>query len=572
MKALCIARIPEDAERKKAKEPESFTIMGVGVYCAEFFAALLRYSTYDAIVLPRLPESRYDCRQSPLFRKYASRVAYVDESNLSTLGTYDRSVICQFNSTIAESARWRRLSGCSGAPITGTIHALNYGGQLRSIFELMAASLEPFDALVCSSRAGHNALLAMIDTVKDRIGATGARGFDVRLRTPIIPLGVDAEAFAGSGNNLRSTLELGDSTAILYFGRLSHTSKADLVPVLIAFAQIVRDGSNAVLILAGDDTHFKMAERLREIAAALGCAERVRVLPNVAQELKHDLYRAADIFLAPSDNLQETFGITVVEAMAAGLPVVAADWDGYKDTVADGVTGYLVPSALPILPASFDNLRGSRAMTGMDLLAAGTIVSVPALYRALRALVWDTEKRAAFGAAARARAKSLYDWPVIVRAYEDLWDELIDLAAQSPKGLTPPVLDLEQYDYRKIFAHYPTSSLTMDSPLALSPSALVSLDQYAELMHHFPDMERMFPVEGMRAMLAAVAGGSATIGSLVARHKEASDADGALAMAGISRMLKYDLCYVPGQAEIVCAGAVGGALPRPPDSCRVTGE
>ena len=52
-------------------------------------------------------------------------------------------------------------------------------------------------------------------------------------------------------------------------------------------------------------------------------------VPGVSQTA----YAAADIFVSLSDNIQETFGLTPVEAMAAGLPVVASDWDGYRETI-----------------------------------------------------------------------------------------------------------------------------------------------------------------------------------------------------------------------------------------------
>ena len=52
---------------------------------------------------------------------------------------------------------------------------------------------------------------------------------------------------------------------------------------------------------------------------------------------------AADLFCSPADNLQETFGLSVLEAMASSLPVVASDWNGYRDLVLHGSTGWLVP-------------------------------------------------------------------------------------------------------------------------------------------------------------------------------------------------------------------------------------
>ena len=58
-------------------------------------------------------------------------------------------------------------------------------------------------------------------------------------------------------------------------------------------------------------------------------------------------WSSADIFSSLSDNFQETFGITPIEAMASGLPVVVSDWDGYRDSVRHGVEGYLVPTSMP---------------------------------------------------------------------------------------------------------------------------------------------------------------------------------------------------------------------------------
>ncbi len=54
-------------------------------------------------------------------------------------------------------------------------------------------------------------------------------------------------------------------------------------------------------------------------------------------------WAAADVFVSLSDNIQESFGITPVEAMAAGLPCLVSDWDGYRDTVVHGETGFRIP-------------------------------------------------------------------------------------------------------------------------------------------------------------------------------------------------------------------------------------
>ena len=77
--------------------------------------------------------------------------------------------------------------------------------------------------------------------------------------------------------------------------------------------------------------------------------------------LRFTIWSAADIFCSLSDNIQESFGLTVIEAMAAELPVVAANWDGYRDAIQHGVTGVLVDSYMPAISladVAFRHLSG----------------------------------------------------------------------------------------------------------------------------------------------------------------------------------------------------------------------
>ena len=319
--------------------------------------------------------------------------------------------------------------------------------------------LQSFDALICSSNAGHQVILNFQKRIETQFAEVGVTGLRNRMRLPIIPLGIEAADFMDiRDSSLDSSFSIpSNCTVLLYFGRFSATSKADLLPLLIVFAELSQSRPNIALVLAGDDTHYRMAEELQEISKELGCAEHVRILPNPTLQEKRKLYGMADVFVSLSDNLQETFGLTVVEAMAAGLPVIASDWDGYKDLVAHGATGYLVPTFLPSYPPQFDNVRGSGLMLSDDLLAATTVVETRALKALLAELLGNPERRHSFGEAGRRRANELYDWKKIIVQYEDLWATLHHEAARSDVSSTTERPDLEQWSYSEIFGHYPTA-------------------------------------------------------------------------------------------------------------------
>jgi hypothetical protein len=202
------------------------------------------------------------------------------------------------------------------------------------------------------------------------------------------------------------------------------------------------------LIEAGQHTTDWIRDGLAEARQALMPGVRHHHLDGRDDAAMADARHAADVFCSLSDNIQETFGLTPVEAMAAGLPVVASDWDGYRDTLVQGETALLVPTTLPATGAGVSIAR--RYEDGLDnhdhycaQASLATAVDVPAAALALTALLGQPERRLAMGEAGRRRARALYDWGVVIGRYQELWAELAAIrgagAAPSPAGSTPPV-------------------------------------------------------------------------------------------------------------------------------------
>ncbi len=141
------------------------------------------------------------------------------------------------------------------------------------------------------------------------------------------------------------------------------------------------------IILAGwmdeeDDFPATLAQLAKNMELELN------IIARPSDSIKLDLYRAADIFVSISDNPQETFGLTILEAGAMGLPVIASEYDGYRDLILDGETGILIEtvgveetSDLDIMaPLCFDNQYHL-------LMAQQTAVLTPQLADALKKLL-----------------------------------------------------------------------------------------------------------------------------------------------------------------------------------------
>ena len=139
-------------------------------------------------------------------------------------------------------------------------------------------------------------------------------------------------------------------------------------------------------------------------------------------------WAGADIFASLSDNVQESFGLTPVEAMAAGLPAIVSDWNGYRGGVREGQEGFLIPTFTPpsenglaIAEHYYNEQNYGVALVGAS---QSTTVDINRCAAALHLLIEDEAKRKQMGQNGRVRARDIFDWRHIIKSYEDLWAEL----------------------------------------------------------------------------------------------------------------------------------------------------
>lgn len=218
-----------------------------------------------------------------------------------------------------------------------------------------------------------------------------------RRQVSVVPCGVDAEQFR-PGVRPDGVPARRARHRLLACGRLVPRKGYD--QAVRALARI----PDAELLIAGGPAADRLADdpearRLRRLARGTGVADRVRLLGAVDPDGMPALIGSADLVLCTP--LYEPFGIVPLEAMACGVPVVATDVGGHRDSVAEGTTGRLVPPQEP------------------ESIAA-----------AVRELLADDALRRRYGGAGRERVLDRYTWRRVADGVEQVHRQVLAGQAQ----------------------------------------------------------------------------------------------------------------------------------------------
>jgi glycosyltransferase involved in cell wall biosynthesis len=283
------------------------------------------------------------------------------------------------------------LQGAAGlrVPVAQTFHAL---GSVKARHQ-GARDTSPPERIDAERRIGLDCE-QVIATCHDEVQELGRLGVPLD-KVSVVPCGVDTGTFWPFG-----VAAPRDSPGrLLTLGRLVERKGIDTAIEALAQlpgVELVVAGGPDRDLLSGDAEY----RRLRDMARARGVAGRVVFTGAVPRAQVPALIRSADVVVCTP--WYEPFGITPLEAMACGVPVVASAVGGLTDSVVHGTTGLLIPA------------RDPAALVA----AARTLLANPAL-------------RTAFGQAGARQARRWYSWPRVAAQTESVY---LRLGAGVPLG------------------------------------------------------------------------------------------------------------------------------------------
>lgn len=304
-------------------------------------------------------------------RTSARVTRWIDEGDFDVLHVHEPLV-----PSVSILALW-----AARCPVVATFHtSLERSRALRVAQPLVRASVERLNGRIAVSEAAR-------DTVVTHIGG-GAF---------VIPNGVEVARFAGAAPHPTYT-GTADAPVVCFVGRTDEPRKGlgvllDALPTVLAAVPGLR-----VVVIGHGTAAAATAGRPADVAAAC------EFLGTVSEDDKAAVLAGADVYVAPHTG-GESFGMVLVEAMAAGLPVLAADLPAFAQVLDHGRAGRLFPPS-----------------------------NAPALAVALIDLLRDQSERSDLARAASARVRR-YDWTRVTREIQAAYDAA--LAASPGRGGVP---------------------------------------------------------------------------------------------------------------------------------------
>lgn len=412
---------------------------------SSFLDALMQYSSFDAIhfFVDNYDDNRKALsllKRKPFYKKIKIFPVYLFAEQLRA---------CSY-ATI-HTNMFPLLSGIADirnrinpkVPITALTSTVAYPFYDREFLSLLSL-LSNKDAVIVPSRNSYTYIDKMCTQI---IRESGKPSLKRKFRIEQIPYGIKIPSVAVSPKKPAKTL------SILILNRFSKYDKCDLLPILPLLKQIVSRADRKIqFVMAGDCNDTLYLKTLFREIENLGIKKYVKIIVSPSENKKRELLKSAGIFLALSDNIQESFGLVLLEAMSYGLPIIATEWDGYRDLVKEGENGMCIKTFK--LKGSENYFFGQRNLSIFPfahvvaywkydtyLNSQITFIDSRSFVEKVVTLIKDNSLRAKLSVGAREKVQR-YTWERIIKDHECLWLKLYNKKVDAG-GISKPLFNVD---------------------------------------------------------------------------------------------------------------------------------
>lgn len=421
-----------------------------------FLGAFIHHSGVDEFYCQSQNSTDYD--------DFVSRVTQADHEGrecvhvgLGDVSKFTEAPVLRIKNGDPVPLLWRRRTvGQRAYSIVAEFSEVGTANTHELLSALTAAPAQEWDALVFPSKSIKQTAEALMARQSEYLlSRTGAAVSFPGLRY-VIPSGINAQAYADTAQSQNDRIavrrRLGiqdDDLCVLTTGNFAFYARAHPTPLYLALeAASRRTGVRIHLLQAGWFENEQMERAYRDAVREFAPGVNAVFLDGREPEVRDRVWYAADVYAAFHDTISHGLDSELLEAMASGLPIVAADWGSNSDVVKSNQHGFVIPSWLPLpesggdLALAPENNMESTNSARADTFLAGTVNQTTALdirvaADAFQLLANDVGKREAMGDAARRHAIDTFDWSAIVRRHQLLWSELRRIREEATE-IAPP--------------------------------------------------------------------------------------------------------------------------------------
>lgn len=366
--------------------------------------------------------------------------------------------ICiNFDANITKLVHFRNINKYT-YPILGLIHSLGFYSHFKTL-ELIKKHLQEYDTFICPSKNTQQSLVNF--------------GFPKK-HTTVISYGIDSTKFKPNNNKDRLRKELSinlNSKVILILGRISPGLKADLIPIFKLIPNLVKRHPELIVYIVGTILDEDYVTELKKMSKKLKIENHIIWEHQPDHKNMQKYYQVSDIFLSLSDYCGETFGLTILEAMASSLPVILSNFAGYKNHIKDKKNGFYISS----YTAKFKLEKEYYTYNNIDfgeIYSQSITLNYKQLKTSLLQLIQSPDLCKKIGQKARETINSHNTLSIMYKNYKNQISLIMNLKNKEEKFLEIP----DYINISNLFSHQCSNQLTYNEAFYLTKETKEKLD------------------------------------------------------------------------------------------------